>query len=59
MGEGEVLVGHAEPFGTEGFDVRAVVAAGVARAPAAVNQFPFAVVDAHGVPGVVAVVGRD
>lgn len=58
VAEAEVVVAHCEVAGREGFVVGFPLAGDVARAPAAVDQFPFAVVDLHCVPGVVAALCR-
>ena len=58
MAEAEIVVGHCEVAGREGLVVGFALAGDVARAPAAVDQFPLPVVDLDCVPGVVAALWR-
>ena len=59
VAETEFVVVHCEMAGGEVFVVGFAFPLDVACAPAAVNQFPFAVVDSDGVPSVGGVFGRD
>lgn len=59
MAEAKFVVGHCEMPGCEFLRVFLFVEADVARAPAGVDEFPFAVVDFDGVPGVVHAFGGD
>lgn len=55
--DAEFFVGHGEVSRFEALDVRHPGALDMAGAPACVDEFPLAVVDADGVPGVAGVVG--
>lgn len=57
--DGEFFVGHGEVVRTEALDVGHAGALDVAGAPARVDEFPFAVIDANRVPGVAGVVGGE
>ena len=57
MAAAEVVVGHGELFRGELFIVGLAGAGDVARAPAAIDGLPVAVVDLHCVPGVIRVLG--
>lgn len=59
MSEPEFVVGFGEVLWFEVFLVRLAVTLDVPRAPARVDKFPFAVVDAHHVPGVIAFERRE
>ena len=57
MLDAEFFIAHGEVARLEALHVGHSSALDVAGAPACINQFPFASVDAHGVPGMAGVVG--
>lgn len=59
MREAKFVVGHDEMTRGELLVVRLSFSVDVSRAPATVNQFPFAVINFHRIPGVVRALGGD
>ena len=59
VAEPEFIVVHGEEPRRKVFVVGFALSGDIARAPAAVDELPFAVVDFHGIPGVVGTFRRD
>lgn len=57
--QSEFVVVHGEEFGGEVFVVGLTLAGDIACAPAAVNEFPFTVIDSNGIPRMIRVLRRD